>query len=108
MGVTKRVLKRMFQDPRMSLLIDWMTKDDTDWMFGEVLSGVVDGSNRVFTSTKTPLNASNVALFVAYAFALKPTDYTVEGKTWTLNENIVAPDGGERLIAFYKYSKAEA
>nr|WP_319266061.1 hypothetical protein [uncultured Draconibacterium sp.] len=108
-GITKRVLKRMFNDHRMSLLIDWISKgvDDTSWRFGEVLTGVVDGNNKIFTSEKTPIDTANVALFLAYSFPLKPTDFTIDGNTWTLAEDIDAPADGESLIAFYKYSKSE-
>ncbi|WP_319502577.1 hypothetical protein [uncultured Draconibacterium sp.] len=108
-GITKRLLKRMFKDHRMSLLIDWISIgiDHTSYKFGEVLTGTVDGNNKTFTSEKTPIDIDNVALSISYAYPLQPTDFTVDGNTWTLSENVGAPVDNEKLIAFYKYSKLE-
>nr|WP_321357171.1 hypothetical protein [uncultured Draconibacterium sp.] len=108
-GITKRLLKGLFKDHRMSLLIDWISIgiNHDAYKFGEVLTGVVDGDNKSFTSEKTPTDLNNVALSISYAFTLQPTDFTIDGNTWTLGENISAPAGSEKLIAFYKYSKLE-
>ena len=109
-GLSKRILKRLFRgDHKMSLLIDWISVgiESTDYKFGEVLAGAVDGNNKIFTSEKSPIELENVALSISYAFTLKPTDFTIDGNTWTLADNIDAPVESEKLIAFYKYSKLE-
>lgn len=100
--ITKRGLKKLFKgDHRMSLLIDYISRQRATSVRNEVPAGVVDGSNKTFTLEHTP--RGDVGLFLYPGIILHPDDFTMDGKTITLAAHVDAPVDEECLLANYEY-----
>lgn len=67
----------------------------------EVLTGTVDGVNRVFTLSTSPLDIASVLLLVN-GKAVPKADYTAAGNTITFNPGN-APAPGQAVHAVYQY-----
>ena len=72
--------------------------------FGEIPSGVKDGSNLTFTTTNTPSPPGSMMLFVngVYYTQGADSDYAISGKTITFNTPM-QPAPGENFITHYAY-----
>jgi hypothetical protein len=68
-----------------------------DFVFNEVPAGTLNGTNKVFTLTKTP-----VALMLSLTGAVQTldVDYTLNGKTITFT---TAPLTTDKPLAFFIY-----
>jgi hypothetical protein len=73
----------------------------------ETPSGSIDGTNAVFTLSKTPAAATDVALFRNGVLQTLGTDYTLSGTTITFSSN-ETPQTGDELVAYYRIAGAGA
>ena len=69
-------------------------------VYGEVPSGTVDGSNKVFTLASSPIPAASLMLFVNGVFQVQGTHYNLSGATITFTDGNV-PASGDIITAFY-------
>jgi hypothetical protein len=71
----------------------------------EVPAGAINGSNRIFTLSRTPVDPAQVMLFIDRILLLPETDYSLSGKTITLLPTAFpdtgAPTQGSLLRVYY-------
>lgn len=67
----------------------------------ETPSGLIDGANRTFTLSASPLPATSLSLFRNGTLLKLGTDFTVAGSVLTM-ANGSAPSAGDRLLASYR------
>lgn len=71
---------------------------------GETPSGLINGSNTVFTISQTPLEGETVDVFLDGLKQIPTTDYSISGTTITF---VTAPVAGQNLRVDYIRARGE-
>lgn len=79
---------------------DTIRYNTSNYIAGENLLGIKNGTNRVFTLVNIPVLNSETIIFAKMVLE-RGTDYTISGNTITIAPNIPAPTTGEMLTTNY-------
>lgn len=79
------------------------TGDTIQFSDDETPAGTIDGTNATFTLAYTPsASGSSLRIFLDGVFLRPVTDYTLVGKTLTIDPASI-PNPGQSFLAYYRF-----